>query len=181
MKWSNTSKEWGGITQIFHWGMLLLIMGQYTLAYTMIGLPASDLKWTFFAWHKQMGMTIFLLAFLRLWWRERNPIPHDSAKAPSWDPVLSRANIWILYALMFFFPLSGLLMTILGGYSISYFNLFTVPALMEGPNVYSEVFLRAHVWFSYALYVFVGLHILGGLYHHFILKDNILRRMLPHI
>jgi len=180
MKWTNTSTEWGGVTQLFHWGILLLIMLQYTLAYVMLDMPDSDQKWALFGWHQQMGLTILLLVFLRLWWRERNPIPKDSKKAPRWDALLSKTNIWILYLLMFSFPLSGFLMTTLGGHSINYFNLFTIPALMEGPNVYAETFLTAHIWISYILYVVVGLHILGGFYHHFIVKDKILLRMLPH-
>lgn len=181
MKWSNTSGEWGIITQIFHWGMFCLIIGQYTLAYTMIDMPPSDQKWALFAWHKQMGVTLFLLVFLRLWWREKNPIPKDSEKAPRWDHILGKSNIWILYTLLFAFPLTGLLMSILGGHSVSYFNLFTIPVLMQGPNIYAEILLEAHIWISYILYVVVALHILGGLYHHFVLKDTILLRMLPHV
>lgn len=66
MKWSNTSKEWGIITQLFHWGMLLLIILQYTLAYTMLDMAPSDQKWTLFGWHKEIGLTLFFLVFLRL-------------------------------------------------------------------------------------------------------------------
>ena len=180
MKAANTLNAWGSVTQLFHWGMFLLILLQYTLAYTMLDLPPSDQKWALFDWHKQIGLTLLLLVFLRFWWRERHPIPKNSEKAPSWDHILSKANIWILYILMFSFPLTGFLMTVLGGYSVSYFGLFTIPAFMEGPNIYAQSFLIAHIWISYILYVFVGLHILGGLYHHFIVRDNILLRMLPH-
>ena len=181
MKWSNTSTEWGGITQLFHWGMLLLIVAQYMLAYTMLDMPPSDQKWALFTWHKQIGVTLFLLVFLRFWWREHNPIPQGSKKAPPWDHVLSKVNIWILYILMFSFPLTGLLLSILGGHPVNYFNLFTIPAFMEGPNIYAKTFLTAHIWISYSLYVFVGLHILRAIYHHDILKDNILLRIFPHI
>jgi len=180
MKWSNTKTEWGGITQLFHWGMFLLFIVQYTLAYTMLDIPDSNQKWVLFAWHKQIGVTLFLLVFLRLWWRERNLVPDNSKKSPRWDRVLSKSNIWILYVLMFCFPLTGFLLSVLGGHSVSYFGLFTIPAFMEGPNIYAKVFLTAHIWISYCLYVFVGLHILGGLYHYFIVKDNVLESMLPH-
>src|ERR1700722_13890988 len=107
MKWTNTRTEWGGVTQLFHWGMLALIIAQYTLAYTMMDLPASDQKFALFAWHKQIGVTLLFLVCLRLWWRLHNPIPQDSDKAPSWDPIVSKINIWILYVLLFCFPLTG--------------------------------------------------------------------------
>lgn len=180
MKWTNTQKEWGVITQIFHWGMLFIIIFQYSLAYTMTRLPNSDSKWALYGWHKQMGFTFFLLVFLRLWWRERNPIPQDSPKTPKWDHVVSKANIWILYTLMFIFPLSGFLMSILGGHPVNYFDLFVFPSLIEGPNLYASFFHSIHIGCAYLLVVFVGLHILGGLFHHFFWKDNVLRRMLPH-
>lgn len=179
MKWKNTSSKWGITTQLFHWGMFLLIILQYSLAFTMTNIPDSDQKWALYGWHKQLGLTFFLLVFLRLWWREMNPVPQDSPKAPKWDHVVSKANIWILYALMFIFPLSGFLMSILGGHPVSYFNLFVIPAFMEGPNFYASSFHGIHIWSAYLLLVFVALHILGGLYHHFFLKDNVLLRMLP--
>ncbi|HUX80607.1 MAG TPA: cytochrome b [Alphaproteobacteria bacterium] len=179
MKWSNTSTQWGAVTQLFHWGMLLLFIVQYTLAYAMVDMPDSDQKWALFAWHKQIGVTLLFLVFLRLWWRERNVIPKNSEKSPRWDHILSKSNIWILYILMFCFPLTGFLFSVLGGNSVSYFGLFTIPAFMKGPNSYAEAFLTAHIVISYALYVFVGLHILGGLYHYFIVKDKVLQSMLP--
>ena len=180
MKWRNTSTEWGGVTQIFHWGMFLLIVGQFTLAYTMIELPGSPQKMALYTWHKQMGLSLLFLVFLRLWWRKINPIPKESKIAPPWDRVLSIANIWILYILMFLMPLSGLLMSILGGHAVSYFDLFMIPLLMEGPNFYAKTFYITHVWSSYSLLAFTALHILGGLYHHFIWKDTIFLRMFPH-
>ncbi len=180
MKWSNTRMEWGAITKIFHWGILLLFVVQYTLAYTMLDMPPTDQNWALLAWHKQIGLTLLFLVFLRLWWRERNSIPQSFGNAPRWDAILSKTNIWILYILMFCFPLTGFFLSVLGGHSISYFGIFTIPALMEGPNVYATIFLSAHIWISYSLYFFVGLHILGSLYHHFVLKDRILLRMFPH-
>lgn len=180
MQWTNTTTKWGGVAQLFHWGMLLLIIGQYTLAYTMLSLPNSDEKFSLFAWHEQMGVTLFLLVFIRLWWREHSQLPKNIDTAPKWTQVLSKLNIWILYFLLFAFPLSGLLMTILGGHSVNYFNLFTIPALLQGPNEIAKILLTLHISFSYALYGFVGLHILGGFFHHFYLKDKVLTGMLPH-
>lgn len=180
MKWKNTSKAWGGVTQLFHWGMLLILIAQYTVAYAMINLPeGSPQVPVLFTWHKQTGLTLFLLVFLRLWWRERNPVPADTKVSPPWDRLISKVNIFILYLIMFTLPFSGLLMSILGGHSVSYFGLFTISAVMEGPNFYAKTFNTGHIWLSLSLYIFVGFHILGALYHHFVLKDNVLLRILP--
>ncbi len=180
MKWRNDQKAWGAVTKIFHWGMLFLILVQYTLAFTMKSMTDSDQKWALYDWHKELGVTLFLIAFLRLWWREMNTVPQDSPKAPKWDHLLGRTNVYILYTLMFIFPLSGLLMSIFGGHPVDYFNLFTIPALMEGHNIYSWTFHKIHIWSVYIFAGLIGLHILGALFHHVFWKDNILSRMLPH-
>src|SRR5690606_6935000 len=122
--------------------------------------------------HEQIGLSLLILVFFRLWWREVNPVPQDSPKAPSWMSAMGKINIWILYSLMFVFPLSGFLMSILGGHSVDYFDLFTIPAMMDGPNLYAHTFHTIHIWSAYLLLVFVSLHILGGLIHHYILKDD---------
>lgn len=179
MKWINTKTQWGWIAQIFHWGMFFLILGQLTLAWIMTELEGSPLKMSLYTWHKQIGLTLLFIVFLRLWWREVNLVPKKSKKAPQWSWFLSLANIWILYFIMFSLPLSGLLMSILGGHSVNYFDLFTISPLMEGPNVFAKFFHAAHHWIPYTLYLFVTLHILGAIFHHFIVKDDILIRILP--
>lgn len=180
MQWFNTSTRWGIISQIFHWGMLLLFILEYMLAYSMIAIPPSDQKWFLYTWHKQIGLTLFLLVYIRLWWRERYPKPVDPKDVPRWVSYLNKANVTILYIIMFFLPITGFLMTVLGGYSISYFGLFTIPSFTDGPSANSHVFLNAHRWISYLFYFFVGIHIMGAFYHYFILKDDVVERILPY-
>lgn len=179
MKWKNTNTNWGMTTQLFHWGMFLLIVIQYSIAYAMTNFPDSDQKWALYGWHKQLGLTLLILVFFRLWWREVSPVPKDSPKAPGWARVMSKINIWAMYGLLFIFPLSGLLMSILGGHSVNYFDLFTIPAFMEGPNIFASSSYSLHIWSAYLLLIFIALHILGGIYHHYFIKDDVLLRMLP--
>src|SRR3990167_9475921 len=160
MQWTNTKTKWGGLAQLFHWGIFLLIIGQYSLTYTMTWMPDSEEKFYLYGLHKQMGVTLFLFVFIRLWWRERNVIPENANKAPKWTHGLAIIYIWGLYFLLFAFPLSGFLMTTLGGFSVNYFDLFTIPAFMEGPNTAAKIFRSLHTWFSFSLYFFLGVHIL---------------------
>lgn len=179
MCWRNTLDKWGGITQLFHWGMMLTFVGMFTVAYIMMDMPDGNDKWWFYGMHKQIGVTLFLLVTVRLWWRMKNDVPRDPASVPHWQAVAARSNIYVLYTLMFAFPLSGLLMSILGGHDVSYFGLFTLPAFMQGPNAYGKFFRESHEYISYLMMGFVGLHVIAALYHHFFLKNDVLRRMLP--
>ena len=107
----------------------------------MLEMSPSDLKWMLFKWHKELGLTLLLLVFFRFWWRQYNLVPIDFEKAPRWSHILSKINIWTLYILMFVFPLTGLLMSILGGHPVDYFNLFTIPALInDKDNAYATFF-----------------------------------------
>lgn len=79
---------------------------------------------------------------------------------------------------MLIMPLSGLLGSITGGHDVSFFGLFDIPALSNQDKVFSNFCWSTHETCAYLLIACVILHISGALYHHFILKDNVLRRMM---
>ena len=175
----NTLNKWGSISQIFHWGMFIILIGMYSVAYIMQDMAPSDQKWELYGLHKAIGTTMLVLVAARLWWRMSNPVPKDLSTVPKWQNSAAKANVYALYILLFAFPLSGLLMSLLGGHDVNYFGLFVIPALTEGRAAMGSFFYSSHTYISYILYAFVALHIGAGLYHHFILKDSILKRMLP--
>jgi cytochrome b561 len=72
-----------------------------------------------------------------------------------------------------------MLISTFNGKGISVFDVFFIPA-WKTPNLFlTEIFHQSHTYISYAVIAIVGLHILAALKHHFLLKDNVLRRMLP--
>ena len=72
MTFRNTKLAWGSLTKALHWVIVLLIINQWWIAER-----ADDLKGLAklqaLAWHKSFGMTIFMLAIIRLVWRWMNP------------------------------------------------------------------------------------------------------------
>jgi len=75
-------------------------------------------------------------------------------------------------------PLTGWLMTSAAGYTVSFFGLFIIPAPISANEQAKALFGTLHEGFAYALIVAIIIHILAALKHHFIDKDDILRRML---
>src|ERR1700683_4641899 len=74
------------LAQTFHWVIAGLIIVQFTLARLAEPLPLGVHKLALLARHKSVGMTILMLAVLRLLWRLRHPAPHAGGPAPSVAP-----------------------------------------------------------------------------------------------
>ena len=76
-------------------------------------------------------------------------------------------------------PILGYLMTYANGKTVSFFGLFTLPRLISENQNLGDIFFHFHQTLGYILFALITLHIAAALHHHFILKDIILKRMLP--
>jgi cytochrome b561 len=129
--------------------------------------------------HKSIGITILILALLRLVWRFFGAVPADPPRAPRWQTLLAHGTHYLLYVLLFAIPFSGWLMSSARNFSVSWFGLVTLPDLIA-PNKAAYSFLHeAHEFMGDVLMYVAILHAVAALKHHFIDRDNVLRRMLP--
>ncbi|MDP3532077.1 MAG: cytochrome b [Alphaproteobacteria bacterium] len=177
MNLRNSDQSWGIVTQFLHWFIFAFLIGQITLGFVMGDFPDGDEKWKLFDLHKALGMLALLIIVLRLFWRFLNVVPKDPPM-PNWQKKSAQGVIWALYLSMLIIPISGYLMSTLGGHPIKIFDLFTIDPIMKNPAI-SKFANKVHEYMIWVIIGFTAFHIVGGLYHHFILKDNILRRMLP--
>lgn len=175
----NDEHRYGAIAQLFHWVIVGLIVTQFILAFRAESLPRGMKLITTLALHKSLGMTVLALAVVRLAWRWMNPVPADPLDMPKWQHVASRISHIALYALIFAIPLFGWIASSARNFSVSWFGLFTWPNLVEPSEAAFKFFQAAHAFLAWALLAVALLHIAAALKHHFIDKDNILRRMLP--
>jgi cytochrome b561 len=84
------------------------------------------------------------------------------------------------YALLIALPLSGWLMTSVEGDPVTFFGWFGVPSLpVPGGEASEDLLEETHEVLGNVLLVLAGIHVLAGLKHHFIDRDDVLRRMLP--
>jgi cytochrome b561 len=168
-----------GVAQAFHWLIAALIVVQFVLANLADDLPLGAHKLALLARHKSFGMTVLMLAILRLLWRLKSPPPELPPGMTPVERILARATHIAFYVLLFAMPLTGWLMSSAKNYSVSWFGLFTWPNLI-GKNETAFDLLRAtHEILSDVLLAIAVLHILAALKHHFWNKDNVLLRMLP--
>lgn len=109
---------------VLHWIMVPAILMQFSLGWYMVDLPKSPERSYFFALHKSIGLTIFLMAMIRLGWRLMHSPPPLPATLPHWQRESARVTHTMLYILMFLQPLSGYLSSSFSGYTT---NLFGIP------------------------------------------------------
>ena len=175
----NTPARWGHVAQFLHWLIVVLIIVQVILANIAEGLPLGPKKIGVYAWHKSFGITILSLAVIRLLWRWANPTPLLPTTLKPYERVLAGVTHFGLYLLLFAQPLTGWMMTSARGFPVSWFGFFQLPDFVPKNHALYDAMKGTHDALALALYAIVFLHVAAALKHHFLLKDDVLRRMLP--
>ncbi len=179
MQIRNTLQRYGAVAQLFHWVIVAAIITQFVLATQAANLGVGPAKIAVLARHKSVGMTIFALAVLRLLWRWMNPVPAMPREMPQWQAVAGRVSHFLLYALILITPLFGWLMSSARAFSVSWFGLFTLPDLIAPDRAKYDFFHDTHIKLAFLLGIVAIVHAFAALKHHFIDRDDVLRRMLP--
>jgi cytochrome b561 len=162
-----------------HWLIFALIACGFTLALYMVDLPLSPQKLKYFAWHKWIGITVFLLALARVAWRSTHRAPALPASTPAWQRRAASAMHGALYALIVVIPVTGWLYSSAAGVPTVYLGVMALPDLVAKDKALAELLKSVHLTLNYSLLVLVVLHIAAALQHHFIVRDEVLARMLP--
>lgn len=163
-----------------HWLIAILIIGAFTLGLVMTNIPGFSMtKLKYFAWHKWAGVTVLLLASLRLLWRLFHRPPELPDGMPAWQRGAAHGLHHLLYVLMFAVPVSGYFYTLAAGFPVVYFNLFQLPVLIERNLELAETLKAVHYWLTMSMAALVVLHVAAALKHAIIDRDGTMRRMLP--
>ena len=168
-----------GLAKTFHWLLALMIIVSFSVGLYMVDQPFSPQRLKLYNWHKWAGVTILALSALRLLWRLYRPAPALPAAMPAWQKRVSSITHIFLYGLFFAVPLTGWLYSSSAGFSIVWFGVLPLPDLVLKNRELAE-FLKPFHWITaYTLAALVVVHIAAALKHHFIERDEVLKRMLP--
>ncbi len=165
--------------KILHWLIVVLLVAQFVVAWTMPHIGRNTPVTTLISLHFSFGIIILVVAIIRLAWRATHAEPAPLDSIPPWQIQTARIVHWLLYVLLFVVP-------ILGWISASWRGM---PIVMFGLELPKLVGQRAPAWrwtgdvhallAYYVMLTLIGLHILAGLYHYFIRRNRVLQRMLP--
>lgn len=179
MNWRNTMERYGSLSIGLHWLMLLLLAAVYACIESHEFFPkGSDPREALKTWHFMLGLSVLVLVALRLVAHLIGPAPLASPDAPRWQAVLARLMHFALYLFMILMPLAGWLLLSAEGKPVPFFGLH-LPALIAKSKDLADSIKEIHEIGGTVGYFLVGLHAAAALFHHYVARDDTLRRMLP--
>ena len=172
-------QRYTGAAISLHWLIALMILLSLAVGLYMVELKLSPAKLQLYSWHKWAGVTIFALVLVRCVWRLTHTPPPLPADLPRWQQLVAETTHYVLYALMIAIPLTGWLMSSAKGFQTVYFGVLPIPDLITKNKELGETLNLVHRYLNYTLIAIIAAHIGAAIKHHFIDKDDVLRRMLP--
>ncbi len=178
MRYTNASMRYTNLASILHWMMALLIIAGFSLGLYMHDLPFSPQKLKYYSWHKWLGVTVCLLAALRLLWRLTHRPPALGPEIARWQIGAAHAAHMLLYILFFAVPISGWLMSSAKGFPTVYLGLIQLPDLVGKDKELGDTLRVIHQYLNYGLLAIVVAHV-GGAIKHTLQDKSFLGRIMP--
>jgi len=173
-----TDATYGSVSRLNHWigaavFSSLLIVG-FVLSYDVLpDEQAGEVR----NLHKATGTLVLAFAIWRVTWRIGQGFPAPASGRAGWELTLSKAVHAALLLALIIMPLSGVLMSLLGGRPIDMYGLFSIPPVAEMKDV-ARTLRQVHAYAGYTLAILIGMHFAGAMKHAVIDRDATLRRML---
>lgn len=179
MMYRDSQTAYGRVTKFIHNGLVAVwVIVELILGVVLKYLPSGNLKGQLFTFHKSVGIVISLVALIFLLWRLANRKPAWSVEMPLWERLLARVTHSLLYLIIIVMPFTGWGMSTAAGFVPDFFWLFPLPLpWIPLSKPLAKLFSELHYIFAWVLAGLIALHIIAALKHHFIDKDNILKRM----
>ncbi|HEX3983942.1 MAG TPA: cytochrome b/b6 domain-containing protein [Acidisoma sp.] len=161
-----------------HWLTAALVVTLFALAQIWGFLPKGPLRHSLQSIHMSLGLALAAVIVLRILWRASlsrrvPPIDHGILA------VAAHAMHYLLYLLLIIMITSGPIRHWSQGQPIGFFGLFSVPAPFTVPTAWHKPASLVHFWAAWTIIVLAALHAAAALFHHYMLKNGTLLRMMP--
>jgi cytochrome b561 len=174
-----TRLRYGAVAQGLHWATAILVLVAFIYG------PGGSEERVYSAardfdrqLHETLGISVLSLVLLRLVWRAVDPSP-DDPPMPQWMRIASNAVHWMLYILLLAVPLTAISGAWLEGHPLTFLgNISIGPPIAEAHDLGAKIAV-VHTYLGDTILWAAGAHALAALFHHFVLRDRVLRSMLP--
>ena len=175
----NTLSRFGLYSKLLHWLIAILILGLIWLGWYMVDLTYYD-KWynASLHYHKSLGILALALALVKIGWQWYTPAPGPVTGLKAWEKTGAKLMHYVLWGMMILIPVTGYLISTSAGKPIQLFNWFAIPAIVDVDEELRELAIDVHFYLAYATLFLVAGHAGAALKHHFINRDDTLKRML---
>lgn len=168
------------LPRALHWLTVLAVIVIYGVTYLegffARGTPERGWIW----WtHISVGLLLVLILAVRVPLRVLGPRPGPSAQISRPVALASEAGHGLLYLLLIVTPLVGIYLAFLRGDAVTFFSLFTIPSPVAVDRTFAGTVKEVHEVLANGLILLALLHAAAAIGHHVVLKDDVLKRMLP--
>lgn len=171
--------KYGATAKWLHWLVGLIVIIMLVFGPGLEDMPLDERQQTIVG-HAGLGTLVLLLMLFRWPWRLTHEAPGPTDAMRPWQVRLSRVMHWSLYVLLVLQPIFGIGQAIfLTEYEVVAFNLVDYSSMAADDAQLARLFHIAHGLTARVLMLLVAVHILAALYHQFVQKDSVLKRMLP--
>jgi cytochrome b561 len=162
--------------RVLHWLMALAVLSMLFVGAGMVTSVEARHAWLL-AIHKPLGITIFVLALIRLGFRLTHPAPPLPADMPEWQKLAAHASHWLLYALMIAMPLIGWGMLSAGNYPVTLGGGLRLPPILPSDAALFAWLREAHRYLAWLFFLTFLAHMGAALMHGLIRRDGVLQSM----
>jgi cytochrome b561 len=163
-------------TILLHWVSAVLVAVLWVMGQTVDDIPSGWPRTIYLSLHMLGGVLLGLVILLRLGWRvTRGGMAPPQETGPLLD--IARLTHALLYGLLVLTVLLGLVNAWARGAVV--FGLFRLPPIIPGDRPFMRLVAGWHALAANAVLIVAGLHTAAALFHHYVLRDATLRRMLP--
>jgi len=189
---STENKAYTKVAIFLHWLIATAIIGQIIAGLWMVDAirvkDTQKIAYDVYQWHKAIGLTILTLSLLRLVWRLTHKAPAYPKHMTKFEKFAAHSSHSLFYIFMISIPLAGWAMVSVSIYGLPtmYFDLFEWPHIpflvtLENKTDLEPIFKEIHEYLAFGTIGLLILHVGAALKHHYIDKDNVLKRMIPFL
>lgn len=175
----STNVKYGATAKWLHWLIGIIVIIMLIFGPGLEDMPLDQRQQTIMG-HSGLGTLVLLLMVVRWSWRLSHTPPGPTPNMGLWQTRLSRWMHWGLYVLLILQPVFGILQAMyITDYEVVAFGLIDYSGMTAGDADRARLLHVLHGLNASIITVLVIGHILASLHHHFVQKDDVLRRMLP--
>lgn len=180
MQFNNSSSGYGGIPQATHWLTVILVALAWTLGLVGDDVPKGTPRDAGLFVHMSAGLAVAVLLVVRLALNLVNPPPSAGPATPGiWMSRLGQATHYLLYGLLIAVPVAGIVLQFARGEALPIFGIADIASPWVKDRAFAGSIKEVHEVLAHTLVIVAGFHAAAALFHHWVLRDRTLVRMLP--